>query len=349
MSLIDQLEAAAGQPWGNIRAARERARERRQQLEVAVAGLAPVDTSIVTFGSLAREELTAGSDIDWTLLVDGQANPQHFDASQAIERALEAAGVKPPGREGTFGGLAFSHEILHRIGGADDTNRNTTQRILLLLESLPIGNPEAHDRVIRTVLKRYITEDYGWVHKSVSVPRFLQNDVARYWRTVAVDFAYKRRQRAGSGWALRTVKLRLSRKLTYASGLLVCFSPALGFFPPPESEMHESDRTLPLVEFLADSVGMTPLERVAAVGLRIDVVRSSCVSLFSAYDEFLGLLNDPDIRKHLDELPPGEASGDSTYERAREIGHRFQAALDGVFLDNSHPILPKLTKKYGVF
>ena len=34
------------------------------------------DTSIVVFGSLARSELTSGSDLDWVLLVDGFADPE---------------------------------------------------------------------------------------------------------------------------------------------------------------------------------------------------------------------------------------------------------------------------------
>jgi hypothetical protein len=41
---------------------------------------------------------------------------------------------------------------------------------------------------------------------------------------MAVDFASKQRDRAGAGWGLRNAKLRMSRKLIFASGLLVCFS-----------------------------------------------------------------------------------------------------------------------------
>jgi predicted nucleotidyltransferase len=82
-----------------LRTRHRRAKKLRAKLTEALSSLNPADTSVVVFGSLAREEVTSGSDIDWTLLVDGQAVPQHFDASLGIEAALhEALEMKPPGR-----------------------------------------------------------------------------------------------------------------------------------------------------------------------------------------------------------------------------------------------------------
>jgi hypothetical protein len=46
---------------------------------------------------------------------------------------------KAPGQTGTFGNMAFSHDIIHQIGGQNDSNKNTTQRILLLLESVELS------------------------------------------------------------------------------------------------------------------------------------------------------------------------------------------------------------------
>jgi predicted nucleotidyltransferase len=43
------------------------------------------DTSLVVFGSLARGEWTSASDLDWTYLIDGQANSDHLVIAQKIQ------------------------------------------------------------------------------------------------------------------------------------------------------------------------------------------------------------------------------------------------------------------------
>jgi predicted nucleotidyltransferase len=160
------------------------------------------DTSLVVFGSLARREWTTGSDLDWTYLVDGQANSDHLVIAQKINAAIKTE-FKDPGPTGIFGNMAFSHDLVHQIGGQSDTNKNTTQRILLLLESRAVGKESAYDRVIKAVINRYLEEDNHLLTEdgsSYRVPRFLLNDIVRFWRTMAVDFASKQRDRSGNGW-----------------------------------------------------------------------------------------------------------------------------------------------------
>jgi predicted nucleotidyltransferase len=348
---VSELERELGANWSAIRDARGRALVLRQRLHDAAAALVPEDTSVVVFGSLARNELTSGSDIDWTLLVDGLANPRHYEDSMAIDDRVRELGHRGPGREGTFGGLAFSHDLIHRIGGNDDTNRNTTQRILLLLESAAIGPADAYERTIRNVLKRYVIEDYGWLHRSgpFNVPRFLQNDIARYWRTVAVDFAYKRRQRRGDGWAIRTVKLRLSRKMTFVAGLLACFSCATDPSLQIDEDAHGAASTHPVIEHLSAYLRKTPLEILAATVLGHEPLRPAGAELFGSYNDFLALLDDPAQREHLQGLPPQDASSDAVYQDARGISHRFQGAVDRIFLEENGTEFPRLTRAYGVF
>src|SRR5271154_3951801 len=153
-SRVKRLAARLGAQWKQLDMASARTASQRMQLSRALVGLDSADASIVAFGSLARNEFTKGSDIDWTLLIDGQAAPEHLAIANKIRDEIAKLEEKEPGGEGIFGKLSFSHDIIHQIGGQNDTNANTTQRILLLLESCVLGKRDAHDRVIGNILGR---------------------------------------------------------------------------------------------------------------------------------------------------------------------------------------------------
>ena len=340
------LEATLGATWSNIHTAHQETTKVDGPLSAAVEPFGREDASIVVFGSLGRFEVTSESDIDWTYLIDGQADVRHQATALKVDAALAKVGKKRPGREGVFGNLAFSHDLLQYIGGQDDTNANLTRRILLLLESRPIGRREAYDRVLRVVLDRYLSGDHGWMHSRTpyGVPRFLQNDIARYWRTVAVDFAYKQWTRDSQGWALKSAKLRMSRKLSYAAGLLYCFSLA----ESAESAVSESVRKQQAIERLWFLSGRPPLD-VLAKAFAPSSLADAARQAFDAYDEFLGMLANVETRKHLDGLVPEDADNDERYQRVREIGRLFQDALSQLFITDESTQLPTLTREYGVF
>jgi len=351
LSEIVQLEQAVGKHFANLETARNHARSFRDRFEVGLSGLNSDDTSIVAFGSLARDEFTEGSDVDWTVLIDGVANPKHLDLARQVREVLDALGAKPPGPEAIFGNMAFSHPIIHQIGGEDDTNRNTTQRILLILESRPIGRRGAYDRVLDQVLTRYIAEDHRFLQRDARfhVPRFLLNDFARYWRTMAVDFAFKRRARGGEGAAIRNLKLRISRKLIFVSGLLSCFSHHLLL------EKAEGDAILaaadPVHEYLRslrNLLANTPLEILARVINRYPHLWPVGSKLFEAYDDFVGVLSDNAARGVLNSLRPGAELEDPTYRRLQSTSHSFRDGLLRLFFDEQSGLM-ELTKTYGVF
>jgi predicted nucleotidyltransferase len=356
-SAIDMLAARLGANWENLRAARERAVDKRRALQTDLSEFNSADSSIVVFGSLGRDEFTTGSDLDWTLLVDGIADPAHLDVALAIKDKLERLRHKPPGREGVFGRLAFSHGLIHQIGGQDDTNANTTLRILLLLEAAVIGRRDAHMRVVSNILHRYLREDRGLWHGSgtFKVPRFLLNDIARYWRTMAVDFASKQRARGNEGFAMRNIKLRLSRKLIFISGLLACFSCELDLTDADKKKIYSAEAVQPLVAHLQRHLELTPLERVAATLFKFKQLDASSAKLFKAYDDFVGILADDSPlsdgktqRQHLEDLELEDLDKDPIFDEARQISHEFRDAVHEIFL-RSNTELSRLTIEYGVF
>jgi hypothetical protein len=284
-------------------------------------------------------------------LIDGGANSDHLLIAQKIRKILEEANYQEPGPTGTFGNMAFSHDIIHQIGGQNDTNRNTSQRILLLLESCAIGlRNEAYERVIRGVINRYLEEDNHLLDrdsKRYRVPRFLLNDIVRFWRTMAVDFASKQRDRAGKGWGLRNAKLRMSSKLIFASGLLVCFSANLDPELNTKISTDKNDIKLKLVNHIRAYVRMTPLEILRRSAEQYGVPEEIVKDLFGAYLRFLNLLNDTNSRHALDSLKSEDSRTDATFQEVREIGGVFENCLDNIFFENK--LVAPLIRKYGVF
>jgi predicted nucleotidyltransferase len=347
---LDQLEKRLGAEWLHLRRARELAASKRQELRDALMHLDSDDTSIVVSGSLARDEFTEGSDVDWTLLIDGQSDPGHYALAQKINEVVGSIAAKTVGQEGTFGTMVFSHDLVHQIGGEDDTNRNTTRRLLLLLESHVVGREEAYRRVVRDVLNRYLLEDRGfWRGSGHRVPRFLQNDFARYWRTLAVDFAYKLRARSGKGWAIRNIKLRMSRKLIYVSGLLACYRCHLDFTPEQRSIIYaDPNRRQEIIEHLQGIFKATPLEITANVLFRYGHLDEAAKQILGSYDEFIGMLSDESNRDRLEKLTEEDADTDPIYQRARQLSHTFRDGLMAFFYDSKSE-LEVLTKNYGAF
>lgn len=133
------------------------------------------------------------------------------------------------------------------------------------------------------------------------MPRFLLNDLTRYWRTVTVDFVYKQRAEGGEKWALRNAKLRMSRKLVFASGLLRCFfchlDPAAAgareALAAPKPDMTK------LLTYLESELAQTPLELLARASLELTSQRATARKLFDSYDRFLSVLDNSEKREVL--------------------------------------------------
>ena len=100
---VDSLASAVGRDWPAIRKAAAETHRKRAELTRIFEGSDSPDTSLIVFGSVAREEVTAKSDLDWILLIDGQSAPEHKAQEREAKSKLLIHKFIEPGASGVFG------------------------------------------------------------------------------------------------------------------------------------------------------------------------------------------------------------------------------------------------------
>lgn len=342
---LEQLAERTGTPFPNLQAARIRTRQRLFELQTRLAQGPPTSLlddegpgrqAVVLFGSWGRAELTASSDDDWALVVDGAEPPEH-ERGQLLMWVGDAVGGggAAPGRQGTFGDVVSAATLAGNIGLEEDTNANLTRRMLLLLESVPATGPDVWTRALRAVLDAYLdpTADGG----DYRPPRFLLNDLVRYWRTIAVDFEGKHRAagNADEKWVMRNAKLRLSRKLLFAGGLI----PVLLCRERPADEM---------AAFLEHQLAAPPTDRIAAAFLaaRGPGVLDIGARTLGAYDRWIGVLADRDKRDELTRLTRQDRDASATWREVRELGEQLEEGLLALLFQTE---IAPVSQRYLIF
>ncbi len=323
---LSALGTAGGVGFLALEAARARTSERCDAARAALAGMPrDPDVAVVLLGSWGRGELTSGSDDDVLVVTTGA---RHDGLRPRMHELAPAFPGGASGAQGTFDDVVTVEELA-TIGLQEDSNRVLTRRMLVLLESAPLLGADVHRRVLATLLDAYL----GGERRDRRPPRFLLNDVVRYWRTVAVDFEAKARAGDDGKWALRHAKLRTSRTMLFAGGLL------------PLLECHhvtaDDAPALLLGELL-----QPPTDRIAAAFLRYEAVDAG-VRTLGAYDRFLALLDDPEQRAALEALPRSEAREDPTFQECRRLGREIQQGLSALLFEREP--LRRLVRQYGVF
>jgi hypothetical protein len=320
------LARRAGRAFPNLVAARARTEEALHDVRARVAEMVPGELgSIVLLGSWGRRELTPGSDDDWLLLCADAAGKE--DAKRAVERLRTVLGgeSRRPGGQRVFEAPVWCEDLVARIGLTGDDNRNFTRRMLLLLESVPATGAAVWERCWLRVLDGYLDEP---LH-SGAPPRFLLNDVMRYWRTMLVDFVGKARGREDRKTVLRNLKLGTSRKVLYAGGLL----PALRSADVAPDAMRA---------FLRDQLGHPATDRLADAFLAYDAADAGARAL-GAYDEWIGVMADATCRVQLADMATAEADRSVLHRRCRALARELQAGLETLLFDTD---LQRLVRRH---
>src|SRR5215213_6927548 len=307
----------------NLLAARARTREAVAERRAALAALErDPAASVVLFGSWGREELTRRSDDDWAVLVEGAERPGVAPGLEALAAALGGAG-----RSGVFGGRIFCDDLLSRIGLDADSNANLTRRMLLMLESKPVAGEDVHRRCWERVLDGYLED----ADRPFRPPRFFLNDLIRYWRTICVDFVGKERE-GDEKWGIRNAKLRTSRKVLFAAGLV------------PLLQTHRFARDERRA-YLAAQLAAPATDRLAAAFLDLGA-RDAGVRALSAYDRWLGVLDDPERRGELESLTKDTAHESAVFRDVRRHATELHRGLLVLLFDT--PLLPHV-REHGIF
>ena len=331
---LERLQEQSGRSFAALLAARARTATRLAERAALLHGVTiHSNAAVVLMGSWGRHELTAGSDDDYVVLVRGLApsggwGDEQATAAQVAERfARDPGGFGAPGRQGVFAEVVYSGDLL-QVGLDDDTNTNLTRRMLLVLESAAACNAEVLDGVRRDLIHAYLRDAL----RDQRPPRFLLNDLVRYWRTIGVDFVAKGRERGGAGWGLRNAKLRTSRKLLFASGLL------------PVLRCHELQAEA-IAPFLAEQFAMPPTDRVADAFLRYGAADAGAEAL-GAYDAFIALLDDDAARAELRAVD-GRAAADESprWREVASLGGTIESALLALLFGSQ---LGPVTQRYAV-
>lgn len=184
---------------------------------VAKVGIPTEEVCFVACGSVGRQEALESSDLDFVPVA----------GSDAVYEKLVSDNEQLRSGLSDFLGLDVSRgkDLMRtvrladltdplRIGGDKDDRVGLTQRILILTESTQLGGRLGLADVRRQILGAYAAERTAGRH-----PLAFCNDLARYYRTVCID--YKARvDTTAQDWGTRNVKLRHSRKVWYFSSLI---------------------------------------------------------------------------------------------------------------------------------
>lgn len=289
-SPLEALAEKAGRRFENLSEARERTKAGLEERRARLGDLQhSAGASVVLMGSWGRAEVTAGSDDDFMVLIQGAERSGIEPSEEAVKGVLDCA----PGNQGIFGDPVFSDNLAQNIGLDRDDNSNLTRRMLFLLESVPVTGDEVYEAVRDEVLSRYLNESI----KAYRPPRFLLNDVVRYWRTICVDFAF-------------------------AGGFL----PVLECYRTDEAEMRG---------FLERRLALPPTDRIAQSFLDHGASDAGARTL-GAYDEFVGRMNDEGFREALKKVTRETSGSSPEFTEMQRIGHELEDGLLALLYETRH-------------
>lgn len=260
-------------------------------------------TSIVITGSFGRKEASENSDLDYFIIYkdeDSQRKISDERTNKAISKIIKKYVSKEPGSTGTFGSdLSKLSALSENIGGPQESNKDLTRRLLLILEGDWIYGEKTFNEARENLAEKYLAS-----YSAQKVPKFFLNDIIRYHRTIAVDFQQK--IASGKGWGLRNVKLRLSRKMLYFGGLIAATELI---------NSNKDERKAKLLEIIQKPA----IERIKTYGSSNQINEN----ILNIYNRFLEKIESPEIRDELENLEREKREDSKVFKELRILGEEM--------------------------
>jgi hypothetical protein len=178
--------------------------------------------------------------------------------------------------------------------------------MLALIEGTPLVRNDAYNKILHGLATTY-GSSFTAGHRLLS----LATDVARYYRTMRIDYKFKVDE-GGKTWAVRNMKLRSARRISYLSSMLhfVAQGPRIQYDVQREFDVGDVFR------FMLDMNG-NPGQRLLSSAARLGGGRSEIESVLSLYNVIHAQLSDPALRQHLENLDTRRKFDDRVYESIR--------------------------------
>jgi hypothetical protein len=258
--------------------------------------------AIYVTGSFGRLEarFPKGSDLDLFFLYgpdDGSDKTRlsqltWFELAGEVIKIARDLDFEDFSRDGAFLQVHNVWHIGRQLGSQhEDAENGFTARLLLLLESRYVLNETLYERFMSETIGFYYG-DYP-ANRDTFRPTFLINDILRFWRTLCLNYEYKRNRTRSQGranneeaeWraesALDNLKLRFSR-------LSTCYSMVIALAAEPTPVAPE--RVLELCR-----TAPTDRWRVAAENAAGDTkahAEAKFSEILDHYDHFLEMMSD---------------------------------------------------------
>ena len=249
------------------------------------------DLCFIVVGSIGRNEALDASDID---IIPVARTSEALDTYESLDQQMRQElgsnlGIRvSQGRHLTKPDVIDSFVDSESIGGQKDTSECLTKRMLILTEGREIAGSYTLDEIRQSILCAYGARNRSSGRHTLS----LCNDIARYYRTLCIEYKSKADVEDGD-WCTRNLKLRHSRKIWYFSNIVRIVKLA---------EMYPSGSGFD-GELLA-SFDKRPIERLCEALPEIQAIEIG--RLLERYSFFLKFMSSEQNRKTLSEIDYAE-------------------------------------------